>query len=86
MGHSKLPTKESKLTAIKKRIALVESFLSAKKLFQSKPDEALAQCYQMIERGDLEVYFIIFYPSICYHFLIYLSSFDWVLIVSCYSQ
>lgn len=54
MTKAKLPGKETKILQIKKRIALIEQFLSAKKLLVATPEEAINMCKEMAERPDIE--------------------------------
>ena len=54
MAKSKQPLKESKILQIKKKISIVEQYLSAKKLLPSNTDEALAICKDLLDRNDIE--------------------------------
>lgn len=55
MTKAKHQTRDSKLNELKKKISATEQFLTAKKLFETAPDEALIVCSELLQMKDLEV-------------------------------
>ena len=53
------PTRDNALMNLKKKIGIVEQFIAARKLFETQPVEAISLCMQLLERGDIEVHFLI---------------------------
>jgi intraflagellar transport protein 140 len=54
MTKAKLPGKETKILQIKKKIVIIEQFLTAKKLLPTQPDEAITICKELLDRTDIE--------------------------------
>lgn len=55
MAKSKIPTKDSKLAAIKRKITLVEQFIAASKQIQNNPQEALNMFQAILDQPNVEV-------------------------------
>eukprot|EP01119_Soliformovum_irregulare_P022911 TRINITY_DN7918_c0_g1_i2.p1 TRINITY_DN7918_c0_g1~~TRINITY_DN7918_c0_g1_i2.p1 ORF type:complete len:457 (-),score=173.72 TRINITY_DN7918_c0_g1_i2:122-1492(-) len=54
LAKSTMPTRDSKLNTLKRKIQVMEDFVGAKKVAGSNPEEAIKLCTQLLELRDIE--------------------------------